>query len=126
VATMRQHMQDPILLHDLPLPLLAAILSRCRLYVGNDSGVTHLAAAVGVPTVAIFGPTDPDVWAPRGPGVRVVRAATPCAPCAPPQRQACQQRACLEAVSVQAVLDAIIGSNPQISQIPQMVGKKEL
>jgi heptosyltransferase-2 len=98
--------QDPVLLHDLPLPLLAAILSRCRLYVGNDSGISHLAAALRVPTVAIFGPTDPDVWAPRGPAVRIVRAAAPCAPCAPPQRQTCQQRACLEAVSVPMVLDA--------------------
>jgi ADP-heptose:LPS heptosyltransferase len=97
----------PILLQNLPLPLMAAILSRCQLYVGNDSGVSHLAAAVGAPTVAIFGPTDPDVWAPRGPAVRIVRAAVPCAPCTPRQRQACQQRTCLQAVSVSAVLDAI-------------------
>jgi ADP-heptose:LPS heptosyltransferase len=99
--------QDPILLHDLPLPLVAAILSSCRLYVGNDSGVSHLAAAMGVPTVAIFGPTDPDIWKPRGPAVRVVRAAAPCAPCTPSQRQTCQERICLEAVSVQEVLDAM-------------------
>jgi ADP-heptose:LPS heptosyltransferase len=53
---------------------LAGTLSHCRGYVGNDSGVTHLAAALGVPVVAIFGPTDPAVWAPRGAQVRVVRA----------------------------------------------------
>ena len=51
---------------------LARFLSRARLYIGNDSGVTHLAAAVGTPVVALFGPTDPRVWAPRGPQVRVV------------------------------------------------------
>ena len=50
----------------LPLASLAARLSRCRLYVGNDSGVTHLAAAAGCPTVALFGASDPRVWAPRG------------------------------------------------------------
>jgi hypothetical protein len=48
------------------LPRLAALLVECRGYVGNDSGVSHLAAALGVPTVAVFGPTDPAVWAPRG------------------------------------------------------------
>jgi ADP-heptose:LPS heptosyltransferase len=51
---------------DLPLDVLAAILAEARVYVGNDSGVTHLAAAVSVPTLALFGPTDPRSWAPRG------------------------------------------------------------
>jgi ADP-heptose:LPS heptosyltransferase len=45
---------------------LACWLASAQLYVGNDSGITHLAAAVGIPVVAIFGPTDPAVWAPRG------------------------------------------------------------
>jgi heptosyltransferase-3 len=53
---------------------LACFLARARLYIGNDSGITHLAAAVGTPTLAIFGPTNPDIWAPRGDHVRVVRA----------------------------------------------------
>jgi ADP-heptose:LPS heptosyltransferase len=50
---------------------LACWLARARIYFGNDSGITHLAAAVGTPVVAIFGPTDPAVWAPRGENVRV-------------------------------------------------------
>jgi heptosyltransferase III len=62
------------LITDVPLPRLAAIISQCRLFVGNDSGVTHLAAALGVPTVAIFGPTCPEVWAPRGPRVEVIES----------------------------------------------------
>jgi len=53
---------------------LASTLAGCALYVGNDSGVSHLAAAAGCPTVALFGPTDPAVWAPRGPEVSVVRS----------------------------------------------------
>jgi ADP-heptose:LPS heptosyltransferase len=52
---------------------LACWLASARLYVGNDSGITHLAAAVGTPVIALFGPTDPAVWAPRGENVRVVR-----------------------------------------------------
>jgi ADP-heptose:LPS heptosyltransferase len=61
---------------NLPLPVLAAGLSRCRLYVGNDSGVTHLAAASGCPTIALFGATDPLVWSPRGKAVRVIAGRT--------------------------------------------------
>jgi len=51
---------------------LAAVLSRARLYVGNDSGIAHLAAAAGCPTVAVFVASDPLVWAPRGPAVTVL------------------------------------------------------
>ncbi len=58
----------------LPLPRVGALLERCRLFVGHDSGISHLAAAVGVPCVLLFGPTDPDIWAPPYPSVRVVRA----------------------------------------------------
>jgi len=52
----------------------AALFAACDVAVGNDSGLTHLAAAVGCPTVALFGPTDPRRTAPTGPG-RVVRAS---------------------------------------------------
>ncbi len=45
---------------------LADWLAGARLFVGNDSGITHLASAVGTPTLALFGPTDPAIWAPRG------------------------------------------------------------
>lgn len=48
------------------LSALAGTLAGSRLYVGNDCGITHLAAATGCPTIAVFGPTDPRVWAPRG------------------------------------------------------------
>ena len=51
---------------------LACWLANARLYIGNDSGISHLAAAVGTPMVAIFGPTDPAIWAPRGGKVRIV------------------------------------------------------
>ena len=57
-----------------PLPELAALLARCRLFVGHDSGISHLAAAVGVPCVLLFGPTDPDIWAPPQPEVIVLRS----------------------------------------------------
>jgi heptosyltransferase-2 len=55
-----------------PLAELVTRLACCRGFVGNDSGVSHLAAALGVPTVALFGPTRPEHWAPRGERVRVL------------------------------------------------------
>jgi ADP-heptose:LPS heptosyltransferase len=51
----------------LGLPSLACLLAQASGFLGNDSGVTHLAASVGAPTLALFGPTDPRMWAPRGP-----------------------------------------------------------
>ncbi len=51
---------------------LACWIRTARVYIGNDSGITHLAAAAGASVVAIFGPTDPAVWAPRGRLTRVV------------------------------------------------------
>ena len=54
---------------------LGAFIADARLYVGNDSGITHLAAAVGVKTLAVFGPTRPETWAPRGSNVSVLRGS---------------------------------------------------
>lgn len=56
---------------------LACWIAGARLYIGNDSGITHLAAAAGAPVVALFGPTDPAIWAPRGERVRIVATARP-------------------------------------------------
>jgi ADP-heptose:LPS heptosyltransferase len=55
---------------------LACWLSRARVYIGNDSGIAHLAAAVGLPVVAIFLTSDPRIWAPRGPRVTVLENPT--------------------------------------------------
>lgn len=57
----------PPVLREENLLRVAALLEGCDAYLGNDSGVSHLAAAVGAPAVALFGPTDPRLWGPRGP-----------------------------------------------------------
>jgi heptosyltransferase-2 len=59
----------------LPLPILAALLREAALFIGHDSGITHLAAAArrDLPVIALFGPTSPEVWAPPRAGVRVLR-----------------------------------------------------
>ena len=59
--------------NSLPLPELANQLSRCRFFLGHDTGPAHLAAACGVPSTVIFGPTNPAVWAPAGRHVQVIR-----------------------------------------------------
>ena len=91
--------QGCTLLRGLSLMKLAALLSRCDLYLGNDSGVTHLAAAVGTETVAVFGPTDPVQWKPLGPRVTVLRGAGECAACTGAEMKSCFQCPCLSAVS---------------------------
>lgn len=58
---------------------LADVLEGAMMYVGNDSGPTHLAAQMGLPTVALFGPTSPRLWRPRGPMVRVLAPSEPTA-----------------------------------------------
>ncbi|HXR75901.1 MAG TPA: glycosyltransferase family 9 protein [Bryobacteraceae bacterium] len=52
---------------------LAEWIAGARLFIGNDSGITHLAAATGIPAIALFGASDPQVWAPRGENVAVIR-----------------------------------------------------
>jgi heptosyltransferase-3 len=64
-----------VLARELPVRVLGAVLAPARVYVGNDSGVSHLAAAFGARTIALFGPTDPHLWSPVGPQVSVLRSA---------------------------------------------------
>lgn len=61
---------------DWPLPVLAGALSYCSGYIGHDTGVSHLAASIGVPALLVFGPTDPTVWSPAGGNVTSLRPRT--------------------------------------------------
>ena len=99
--------QSSTTLTGLPLPKLAAVLSRSQLYLGNDSGVTHLAAAVGAPTVALFGPSDPAQWVPRGPRVIILRRGLDCSPCPDRTMKSCPHRACLTEFSARDVIAAL-------------------
>jgi heptosyltransferase-2 len=60
---------------------LPALLSQCHLFIGNDSGAMHVAAAVGLPVVAVFGPTDPFGTAPVTPRCTIVQQKPYCSPC---------------------------------------------
>lgn len=92
---------------------VAAVLARAALFVGADSGVMHMAAAMATPLVAIFGPTNPLAWAPWTPHspARVVRLGISCSPCAyvghrVGRRQGCPERACLADLEMTTVLAA--------------------
>lgn len=90
----------------LPLGQFLAVLSRCRLLVCNDSGPMHMAAGLGVPTVAIFGPELPDWYGPLGAGHQVViRQAMWCRPCW--QKCRFQEPYCLRLISVEEALQAV-------------------
>ena len=86
---------------------LAQWYQRCAVVVTNDSGPMHLAAAVGTPVVAIFGPTDPSLTGPYGSGHAVLRAAVPCAPCFKGQCRNSDPMVCMKQVSVAEVLAAV-------------------
>jgi heptosyltransferase I len=83
---------------------LIALMRRMTLLVGGDSGPTHLAAALGVPLVALFGPTDPERNGPRGPGVKVV-LRDPASVTS--YKRANSEDAGLAKISVDTVVDAV-------------------
>jgi len=93
-------------LSDDPPRVLKGIFDQACLVVGNDSGPVQLAAMLGVATVAIFGPSDPELWAPIDPRCAVVASRVECAPCTEDEMHACGDRACLDSLRVEDVLDA--------------------
>lgn len=98
---------DASLITDRPVSHIAPLLKSATVHIGNDSGITHLASALGTPTIAVFGPTDPKIWGPYGRRVSIVRAGIPCSPCAEKDRRQCLQLSCLDEVKVNDVLLAV-------------------
>ncbi|HON09357.1 MAG TPA: glycosyltransferase family 9 protein [Chitinispirillaceae bacterium] len=84
---------------------LACLFSVCNGYIGNDSGITHLAAISGCPVVALFGPSDPLVWSPKGRNVSALYNSYSCSPCHPSDRfeRSCD-RSCMLSHKVETVL----------------------
>jgi heptosyltransferase-2 len=89
----------------LTLRQLAALIARCSLYITNDSGSMHIAAALNVPLVAIFGSTDWVTTAPYSEKAIVVRKPTECAPCL--LRECPTDHRCMEAITVDDVIQAV-------------------
>lgn len=98
------------------LGCVAALLSRCDLYLGNDSGITHLAAALRVSTVALFGPTDSAQWAPRRKQVTVISRNVECSPCSDRVMKSCWHRMCLTGLNPERVI-------AKLGELVQRVGR---
>lgn len=90
---------------------LVCLLRRARLFIGNDSGPLHLAAAVGVPTVSFFGPESPAMYGPRGGAHTVLYKGVACSPClnvhTSKDNSACRNNVCLQAISVDEAWAAV-------------------
>jgi len=84
---------------------LAAVLKRSALFVGNDSGVMHIATAVGTPVVALFGPSNPTEWGPRGGPAEVIYKGLDCRVCFHPTCQRGEQN-CMKLITVDEVISA--------------------
>jgi heptosyltransferase III len=84
---------------------LASLMKRSTLFVGNDAGPMHMAAAVGCPVLGLFGPTDPQVWGPRGTNVSVIYKGLDCRECFYP---GCfrGEESCMRKISVEEVCQA--------------------
>ncbi len=95
---------------------LIALVRKCDLFVGADTGPTHIAAAAGAPTVAIFGPKDPAVYAPRFDIGEVVRAPVPCSPCA---RRRCDKPDCMTQITTEMVYEAAVKCLAARAPVPQ-------
>jgi len=89
------------------LGLILALLQQARAYIGIDSGLTHLSAALRCPTLAIFGPTDPRLSAPMGEHTRTIYHDLACSPCH--NRAArCRNRECLLGISPEEVITQVL------------------
>jgi ADP-heptose:LPS heptosyltransferase len=89
--------------------VLAALLERARGYVGVDTGPMHVAAAVGTPVVALFGPTNPAICGPRGPVAEpvIIREALHCSPCVRSVRKHCRDNRCMQAIDPDHVVETV-------------------
>ncbi len=109
---------DPrLLLPPLPLPIYAGVLQRSRALVAPDSGVCHMAHAVQVPVVALFGPEDALMWGYRSPRVVNVRAEAPPA-CSPCERTRCRRGdlLCMKQIAVEQVRAALESAGVRLAR----------
>lgn len=91
---------------------LAALISACHLFVSNDTGPMHLAAAVGVPTLGLFGPGDPGMFSPWAPGCHTIKGEAPCWPCR--SFKSCDGRRCMGSISVEEVWKWVEGKCAEV------------
>ena len=92
---------------------LAALLAACSVFIGNDSGAMHVAAATGLPVIGIFGSTDPEGTAPVTEQFTLIREAVSCSPCF--LRQCPVDHRCMTRITV----DSVFGAAMQLKNSPK-------
>ena len=99
-----------VLAGSLSLPELAVFLQRAAAMVSVDTGPMHIAQAVQCPTVAVFGPTAPEVWGPKNSNSRTIYLAESCSPCW--GKGECSGSRCMERIKANMVLEALASIQP--------------
>jgi heptosyltransferase-2 len=97
-------MKEKAILAKTGIKELAALCRRCKLFVGNDTGPMHVAAASGTPVIALYGPIDPQRSRPWGREHVVIKKDLPCSPCS---RRVCKKLTCMKSISIEDVLKAV-------------------
>lgn len=97
-------MREKAIVANTSIKELAALTRRCKLFVGNDTGPMHVAAASGTPVIALFGPADPQRSRPRGRDHIIIKKNLPCSPCS---RIVCKELNCMKAITVEEVVQAV-------------------
>lgn len=108
-SVLKHSVSNVKVLHNLPLRQLAAVISHCSLFIGNDAGPMHIAAAVGTPTIGLFGPGEENIWFPYAAanGHTALRKDVPCHPCHLDfcNREADGYMECMKLLTVREVFD---------------------
>lgn len=102
----------PLVILDQPIKRLAAFIKLCDIFICNNSGPLHLAAAMGISTVSTMGPTDYDLWHPLGDRNIVITEELPCSPC---NKAECREHDCMNLITVEKVMDAVVRQLRQIN-----------
>jgi lipopolysaccharide heptosyltransferase I len=104
------------LVPEMGLAALVAFLQACDLFIGGDSGPLHLASALAVPVVGLYGPSDPVRNGPFQVTDQVVTASPPCGPC---YKRRCARSTCMDSIPVEQVWKALAGTVERIAKRPR-------
>lgn len=106
--------EQPIISFETSLKEVAALIKASDLFVSNDNGPMHIAVAVKVPTLTIYGPSDERCWCPGGPKHRAIQAKAECLRCG---KRVCEEMICMKRLDVSTILQAVKKFSQIISKI---------
>jgi len=99
--------EEPVVAPRTSLKELACLISRCKLFIGSDSGPLHIASALSIPSIGLYGPTDPKRNGPYGTGNIAIRKDLSNLPCRRRRCRSCAHRYCMESIKVEDVVGKV-------------------